>query len=147
MATIRGGKKLGPLLNKIAVSASGATKVKIGFMANATYPDGKSVALIAAIQEFGAPSRNIPPRPFFRTMVQEKSPEWPSAIRSLLKANDYDAKKTLEMTGLAIQGQLQQSIRDWTTPPNAPSTIARKGFNKPLIDTSHMLNSVTYVVE
>lgn len=46
--------------------------------------------------------------------------------------------------GDGIRGQLQTSIRDWTTPPNSPDTIAKKGFNKPLIDTSHMLNSVDY---
>jgi hypothetical protein len=42
---------------------------------------------------------------------------------------------------------LQQSIRDTNDPPLAQATIARKGFAKPLIDTSVMINSVDYEVE
>jgi hypothetical protein len=33
-----------------------------------------------AVQEFGAPSRNIPPRPFFRNMIARKRNEWPTAV-------------------------------------------------------------------
>jgi hypothetical protein len=144
---ISGGESLARRLNEIAKSVTTAATVKIGFLENATYPDGTPVAMIAAIQDFGAPSVGIPPRPFFRNMVKDKSPGWPDAVAKLLKANDYDAAKTLDMVGQAIAGQLRQSIIDTNEPPLAPATIARKGFDKPLIETSHMINSVDYEVK
>ena len=39
--------------------------VTVGFF-NEKYPDGKRVGKIATIQEYGAPEKNIPPRPFMR---------------------------------------------------------------------------------
>ncbi len=124
-----------------------ASKVRIGFLEGRTYPDGTSVAMVAAIQDFGAPAAGIPPRPFFRNMIAKKKGEWPTAIGKLLKANNYDARKTLEQTGAAIGGQLRQSIIDTNSPPLKPATIRRKGFDKPLVDTGLMLNTVDHEVE
>lgn len=134
-------------LAKISQGVSQPALLRVGFLEGARYPDGKPVAMIAAIQDFGAPSRGIPPRPFFRNMVKAKKGEWPKAIADLLKANDYDAVKVLGITGEAIGGQLRQSIIDTNSPPLAPSTIARKGFSKPLIHTSVMINSIGHEVK
>jgi len=142
MVQISGGDKLAAALAKIGQNLEKAASVDIGFLADATYPDGTSVPLVAAVQEFGAPSRNIPPRPFFRTMIRGKAGEWPEAVAGLLKANDFDAAKTLGQAGEAIKGQLQQSIVDTNSPALSPVTVARKGFDKPLIDTGHMIRSV-----
>lgn len=147
MAEISGGKKLEDYLNKLSRSLRSGAAVKVGFLENATYPDGTKVAMIAAIQDFGAPSVGIPPRPFFRNMVAAKKDEWPKAIAQLLVANNYDARRTLEQTGAAIAGQLRQSIIDTNDPPLSPRTIARKGSRKPLVDSGHMLQSVDYEVE
>lgn len=146
MATVTGGDKFAAAMQEIA-DMLGNNSLRVGFLEGATYPDGKPVAMIAAIQEYGAPNAGIPPRPFFRNMIANKSSEWPTAIAGLLRANNYDAEKVLQLTGEAIKGQLQQSIRDTNEPPLAPSTIARKGFAKPLIDTGHMLNSVDFEVK
>lgn len=147
MVKISGGNALEARLNEIAKNLEKSASVDVGFLEGATYPDGKPVAMIAAIQEWGSPARNIPPRPFFRSMIQEKSPEWPEAVADLLKDNDYDAKKTLEQTGAAISGQLRQSIVDFNSVPLSPKTIAKKGFDKQLVDTGHMLNSIDYDVK
>jgi hypothetical protein len=146
MASVTGGEALTKLLKKFAVGATNAKTVDVGFLPKATYPDGTHVATVAAIQDFGAPAVGIPPRPFFRNMVAEKQSEWPAAIAANFKANDYDADKTLAQVGAAIAGQLRQSIVDTNDPPLAPATIARKGFSKPLIDTSVMINSVDFQV-
>jgi hypothetical protein len=147
---ISGGDKLAAALRKIGeglnASGGGAT-VRVGFLENAKYPDGKPVAMIAAIQDFGAPAAGIPPRPFFRNMIANKQGEWPAAIAGLLKASDYDVERALDIAGAAIAGQLKQSIIDTNSPPLAQSTIDRKGFSKPLIETSHMINSVDHEVE
>lgn len=144
---IGSGSRYQRRLEEILHKVKGVKKVRVGFLENAKYPDGTQVALIAAIQDFGAPSRNIPPRPFFRNMVKDKSPEWSKAIANLLKANNYDARKTLDQTGQAIVGQLKDSIIEGAWVANAPSTVKQKGFDKPLIDTSHLLNSVDYEVK
>lgn len=134
-------------LAEIARGLANAKTVRVGFLEGALYPDGTPVALIAAIQDFGAPSRGIPPRPFFRNMVAAKSPEWPDQIQRLLVAHGYDAEVVLRLMGELIAGQLRQSIVDTNEPPLAPATIKAKGHAKPLVDTGHMLASVDYEVE
>lgn len=150
MPTTSGGDKLGEALRGMAGRLSSAKSVKVGFLGEAPYPGGARVALVAAVQNYGAPSRGIPPRPFFTDMVKKRSKEWPAAIAGLLKDNDYDARKTLELVGEDVRGQLQQAIRDAASPPYkalARSTVRRKGFDKLLFDTGHMLNSVDKEVE
>jgi len=88
----------------------------------------------------------IPPRPFFRRMIKAKGPTWGPDIGKLLPAYNYDVAKVLTAMGTLIRGQLQDSILNFTTPRNAPATVARKGFDRPLIDTSHMLNSADFEV-
>lgn len=147
MATINQAGRLADKLAKIVKSTKGLPRVSVGFLRGASYPDGTSVALVAAVNEFGAPGRGQPPRPFFRLMVAEKSGTWPAAIAANMRATDYDADKTLDRLGQGIKAQLQDSIKTLTDPPLAPSTIKRKGFATPLIDTGHMLNNVDYRVE
>lgn len=147
MVSLKGGDKLEQALKDLSAKVKTASTVRIGFLEDATYPDGTSVPMVAAIQEFGAPARNIPPRPFFRNMISNKSGEWPKAIGDLLEKNKYDSKKTLEQVGAAIKGQLQQSIVDFDSVPLSPLTIAKKGFDKQLVDTGTMLRSVDYEVE
>jgi hypothetical protein len=147
VATISGGAKLQAALAEMAQMVSKPATLRVGFLEKATYPDGKPVAMIAAIQEFGAPSVGIPPRPFFRNMIAKKSPQWPLAIKNLLVQNNYDAEKALDITGAAIAGQLRQSVIDTNAPPLKPATIRRKGFAKPLIDTSVMINSIDHEVK
>lgn len=133
-------------------------ELRVGFLEGADYPgtavknrEGKmvktstvSVATVAASNEFG--NGRAPPRPFFRNMIAEKKAEWAPGVATQFKLNNYDVEKTLNVVGEAIKGQLQQSIIDTNTPPLSPITIERKGFDKPLIDTSIMLNSVDYEV-
>lgn len=144
---LSGGDAFEARMREMASMLERPAFVRVGFLENATYPSSLSVPMIAAINEFGAPSRGQPPRPFFRRMIAAKSSEWPEAIGNLLVANNYDVELTMAQVGEAISGQLRQSIVDLVDPPLAPSTIKRKGHAKPLIDTGHMLQSVSYEVE
>lgn len=145
MVTLSGGAALEKRLAEIAKKASESAFVEVGFLEGSTYPDGTSVPMVAAIQEFG--SSKSPPRPFFRGMISDKSPEWPDAIADLLVANDYSATKTLTQTGAAIKGQLQEAISVYVGPGLAQSTIDRKGHEKELIETGTLLNSVDFAVK
>ena len=147
MAFVRGGSKFQSKLNELTIKLVRTPKLRVGFLEGSTYPDGTSVPLIAAINEFGAPSRGQPPRPYFRNMIAAKKKEWAPAMAALMKANNYDTEKVLNLTGEAIKGQLVESIASLTSPPLKPSTIRRKGFSKPLIDTSAMIGSVGFEVK
>lgn len=155
-------------LKAIATNANGF--VSVGFLANATYPGGLQVATVAFWNEFGtkghatgaAPhpesvtegerrepqlSGGSPPRPFFRRMIAKDSPAWGGELGKAMISVKGDGSKALALMGEEIKGELQQSINDLMTPALAPSTIRRKGFAKPLIDTGDMLRSVDYRVE
>lgn len=146
MATesLKGSEALMKKLEQIARDMGGGT-VSVGFMEGATYPDGTPVAAVAFWNEFGGVSR--PARPFFRRMIAAESPTWPGKMAKAAKATDYNGAQVLGMMGEDIKGALQQSINDFKDPPLAGSTIAAKGFAKPLIDTAQMLNSVSYKVD
>jgi hypothetical protein len=147
MAKVRGGQKLAAKLRDLTEKLSKPATVRIGFLEGARYPDGTPVAMIAAIQDFGAPRVGIPPRPFFRNMISAKKGEWPASIAGQLKETNYDVDLTLRRTGEAVVGQLRESIQQTNAPPLKPATIRRKGFEKPLVDTGKMLNSVEYEVK
>ena len=147
LVKFKGGQKLLAVLKEMEARANSAKDVSVGFMDGATYPDGTSVAMVAAIQNFGAPAAHIPARPFFSGMVAKRSPTWGTELGKILKLTKFDADSSLQLMGNRIGNQLQASIRETDSPPLAPSTIKQKGFSKPLIDTSHMLNSVEYEVK
>lgn len=143
MAVLTGGDGIEKALADIAVRMSGS--VKVGFLAGATYPDtGIPVAQVAFWNEYG--TTRSPTRPFFRTMISRESPGWGVLLTNAAKHYNYDGPTVLQFMGVKIVEQLQQSIVEWKDPPNAKSTVQAKGFNKPLIHTSHMQNSVDFEV-
>ena len=146
MATIRGGDGLAIALAKLAGKLARPATLRVGFLENARYPDGTPVGLIAFLQDYGAPNAGIPPRPFFRNMIAAKSPEWPDAIGKLLQEHDFDAVAALDKAGAAIAGQLRDSISTFEGVALKPATIRRKGFDKQLIETGHLLDSVDHEV-
>ena len=142
---LRGADELMRKLEEIAKRMGGGA-VEVGFMSGATYPDGTPVAAVAYWNEYGKGSEDgefQPPRPFFRRMIAKESPTWPQKMARLAKATDYDGPRVLALMGEDIKGALQQSINDFQSPGLKPSTVEAKGFSKPLIETSHMLNSIT----
>lgn len=150
MSRVTGGDNAVAQLKKIARKIAKGKKLRVGFLANAKYPDGTSVAVVAALNEYGHRARDgtmVGPWPFFRNMVTAKQHEWPHAFMLALKRTDYDLEASYKLMGEGIKGQLQESIRAIMAPPLRASTIKAKGFSKPLINTSHMLNSVDYEIK
>ena len=144
MSSFSGGDALERKLAEMAEKLGESKVLRVGFLENATYPDGQQVAMVAAANEFGNPANNQPPRPFFRNMIADNKDTWPDDIGRIAQATGFDGEQTLGLMGEHIKAQLQQSIRELMEPPLSPVTIERKGFDKPLIDTGHMLNSVDY---
>lgn len=144
---LSGGKKLREMLRDIRSKVKGDDFLRLGFLEGATYPDGTSVPFVAAVNEFGNPGHNQPPRPFFRNMIDAKSPAWGAQMAKLMHRTQCNPVVSLQYMGEGIKGQLQGSIRGFDSPQLAPSTVAAKGFAKPLIDSGVMLNSVDYEVK
>lgn len=140
-----GGDALERRLSELAARIGRTGTVRVGFLEGATYEDGTPVAMVAALLNFGI--SNGKAWPFFTRMIEEKSPAWGKTLADLLVANDYDVEKCLALMGTGIAGQLRQAIVDMNEPALDPRTVARKGFDKPLVDTGHMLNSIDFEVD
>jgi hypothetical protein len=128
MVAMSGGGKLKARLDKILSNAQNATKVSVGFAEDATYPDGTPVALVAAINEFGAPSRGQPPRPFFRIAINNNANDWGKLLTEQLAATNFDAAKSLGRTGKVMVADVQESIIDLVAPPLSPVTVMLRGM-------------------
>ena len=153
MVAFKGGDKLARRLQEIAYRAGSAKSVRAGFPEGATYPDGTSVPMVAAVQEFGGTAQisgrqvTVPARPYFRPAIAEGQQHWGEDLAKLIKANDYDARKALKQLGEQIAGEIRASIGAVTSPPLASSTVRGKGSSKPLIDSGLLLRSVDCEVE
>ena len=117
--------------------------VRVGVLENATYPDGTPVAMVAFWNEYG--TRTSPVRAFFRTTVSENKKNWVLSVQNLMKIHS-DPKQVMGLIGVHMQEQIVQSINTWSDPPNSAYTIAKKGFDKPLVEHGIMLRSISYEV-
>ena len=125
--------------------------VETGWFESDRYDNGDQVAYIARIVNFGCVVDTgkmrivIPARPFmnkaYESFVQKRR-KLESGIAKKLISGSISPDQALEQIGLFIEGEIVKSIRDGEWQPNADSTIAKKGFDKPLIDTSHMWKTV-----
>ncbi|WP_302789866.1 hypothetical protein [Hafnia paralvei] len=131
-----------------------ASEVRAGFLEGATYPDGTSVAMVAARNEYGDPSNNQLTRPFFRNAIAEHKDEWSGSVARGLRAG-IAAQDVLEVVGAQIVGDIKGSIATLMEPKLSDATIrARRNrkvmpndSTKPLVDTRVMINSVDYEVK
>jgi len=159
MATFIGGEKLKAYLAELSKKVTKSAEVRAGFIKNTKHSDSDlTYPELASVHEFGAPSRNIPPRPFMRPTVADGKDIWGDQLAYLLKANDFDSETSLAAMGEIIAGQIKEHIQSVTSPPLKKATIIartkgmKKGkvsptIAKPLIDTGELLNSVSSEVK
>ena len=125
------------------------TEILTGFFEEDKYDTdnyGKYVAEIAWLNERGA-GMQVPSRPFMATTFRKKSftAEYAKAMAEVAtQALTLGRGENRLLGNLAdlVRKTMQNTIRDWTTPPNSPEWAAKKGRNDPLVDTGKMLNSV-----
>lgn len=107
------------------------TQAKVGWFENLQYENGRSVAEVAAGNEFGIPSRSIPPRPFFRPTSNEKQSSWGEAAATLAsrvlegKATADDA---MEILAARAHGDVLDKLASITAPPLSPITIMARAY-------------------
>lgn len=94
-----------------------------------------TAAQVATFNEYGG--GHTPPRPFIRYCAQKHARKW---IRYFDKnwLQFPDIRTTFWKLGEKIRGDLSETVKAWSTPPNAPSTVMAKGFNNPLVDSGNM---------
>lgn len=92
----------------------------------------------------------IPARPFMRTYYDtnlKKIGDFAAnQFLRLLTTSGVTPDQTFSAIGLYVQNGIKNQIRtakNWAV-PNAPSTIRKKGSDKPLIDHGIMINNVTF---
>lgn len=105
------------------------------------YPNGLNIAQNARFQEFG--TYNIPPRPFFRNALKQNQKKWITFYKRGLKQRDANI---VGKVGVMASSDIKMSITKTLTPPNAESTIRKKGSSHPLIDTGLLRSAIDYKV-
>ena len=96
------------------------------------------------------PSKKRTTRPFMRPTVIARRKAWMTQLGAGAKAVLEGRAKpadVLETVAMGAAGDVAKTIRSVTSPPLNKRTIARKGFDKPLVETRQMIQSVTGVVE
>lgn len=99
-----------------------------------------TMAALGATLHFG--NQNIPARPWLDVGVRSGSADYLDVIEN----NNEDMDNALNMIGLIAVGKVQQYMTELQDPPNAPSTVKKKGSSNPLINNGHLRQSVTYSI-
>lgn len=103
---------------------------------------------VGTFNEYGM--GNNPERSFIRATVDMNASANDMALRKIAQAiiqGKYDGRTGLDRFGLLVVGQIQTRISNGIPPPNAPSTIARKGSSTPLIEDGQLRSAVRHQVK
>lgn len=103
------------------------------------------------LQTHGSPLWQSPPRPVIEPAIEHNKEPIAKQLRKVAETalDGQDPEAELQKAGMLGQN----AARDWFTnpannwAPNSPLTEARKGSDRPLIDTGELRKSITYVVE
>ena len=107
------------------------------------------LALQAYIKEHGSPAYRVPPRPFLEPGIEKHLDMVESGMKAALLdvLDGGDGRAQRERLGATMAAKVQayfQEDNGW--PPNAPSTIKKKGSAQPLVDTGALRQSITYII-
>lgn len=136
-----------------ALAGSIKNKKKKARLEKAAQEDVTNAELLYLFSK-GSPARHIPPRPVLEPAVQADGNrqaighELAEASKAALAGDKQKQLQRMKRAGIAGQnaarGWFTDSRNGWD--PNAPSTIAAKGSDRPGIDTGAMRQAITYVV-
>ena len=129
--------------------------VRVGVLGSkggdAAVDGGFTVVELAAVHEFGSPANGIPERSFIRRTMADKADELGKVCARLAEKVVTDKAMTvgraLDTLGAYASAQVKKTITvGRLLEPNAPSTIAAKGSDRPLVDTGRLVQSITWQV-
>lgn len=142
---IRGLQEVQDALSQELKKLEGSHYALVGIHESAGVTDDgqMTMATLGAVQHFGTP--DIPARRWLDVGAESGMKDILTAVQDGL-ADGLDSKTIAMRAGVEAEGAIKQYIADLKSPPNAPSTIRKKGSSNPLIDTGAMRGSVTSVV-
>lgn len=135
-----------------AVSRFSSSAVDVGILGgigSQMHPNGKiTIWEIGAINEFGSRDGHTPERSFLRSAFQDRS--WVRSITALAARRVLNLRGTAEdalnwMGGVAVHA-VRQKIDSGPPPPNAPSTVQKKGFDHPLFEIGVLRSAISHQV-
>lgn len=130
---------LDAVLEKLKLSFG---SIDVGFfVGSAKYKGGKDVTQVARDNDQG--TKKIPERPF---MIPAGNKAANKTINITVNsiASGMDENEALSRAGIMLKNAVQKEITDLKEPPNAKSTIEKKGSSNPLIDTGLMRSKVEW---
>jgi hypothetical protein len=109
--------------------------------------DRPDILSIATWNEFG--TRRIPERSFLRATADQNAKKYERLLEAAVErmVDGVHPQLAFGLVGEVAVGDVQRRIKARIPPPNAPSTIASKGSDVPLIDTGRLRQSIDYKVE
>lgn len=131
-----------------------SASVEWGYGPNSGYhEDGRPYSEIAAAHEYGAPRNKmynnklghpapIPQRDFFTQTVERTGKLLqPEKEIIVIKKGIFNSKRLIEYIVKSLQMTLASVINYGNFEPNSEATIAKKGFNKPLVETGGLADA------
>lgn len=127
-------------------------QVRVGFQRGKKHKGkgkraGVDLVDIALYNELGTDT--IPSRPFLAQTVAQQGEAIKQASAEMVVQvveGKMKGKQALKNIGVLVKGAVQQQMVEGEFVPNAPSTIQRKGSDKPLIDTGQLRQGVSYKI-
>lgn len=121
--------------------------------------DGPTLVEYATDNEYGSEDGSTPERSFLRSSVEENEGKYANMMTDAVSdmIDELGAGKTLPQVlgsldqsfaklGVTAVGDVQRKIVNGPFLPNSPTTIAKKGSSRPLIDTGRMRQSIDHEV-
>lgn len=139
---------------KRAIKELGSYKVEVGIFGDEDKGE-PSYVMIARVHEFGVTIRTakseivIPERSFMRSTFDAKNADWANFVKRRIPKllfGQLDAYRLCDLLGERMVADIRIALTDLRSPPNAPSTIAQKGSDNPLIDTGGLRRRITHRV-
>lgn len=127
-------------------------ELRLGVKDGVTRSDGKDMGDILRWNHYG--TETIPPRPVLRNAAEKIIPQNKKRIEAYLQnllRNPRDAKRLGLVLLQSIGAQSIREARDMIDTSenlqhNAPRTVAKKGFDKPLEETGEFKKALAYEV-
>ncbi len=147
--------KSGPGFAKVAqrLRKLKSSEVLVGIPADRAQREGETInnAGLLFIHTHGSELQNIPARPVLEPAIENNraliSTHLGEAARQMTAGFPDKAERELARAGTIGANAAKRFFTEengW--PPNAPSTIKRKGSDRPLIDTGALRRSITHIV-
>ena len=122
------------------------SSVGVGYFPDAMEPDGQPSAQVAYKNELGDKNSGVPMRSFMRTTFHEQQDALVRKCSALVRKG-MPIEQVMNTIGAEFRGNIEAKIiKIASAGGNSPKTIARKGFDSPLVDTGAMLQNVSFQV-